>query len=61
MLLLLNSNGPTSGATPGVFPLDLVFFHFIQSSSVLLWPSSVLFMSELNVINCTILCDCNCN
>ena len=52
----------TSGATPSVFPLDLVFFHFIWcSSSVFLWISSAFFMSELNVTNCTILCNCNCN
>jgi len=45
-----------------VFPLDLVFFYFIWcSSSVFWWIYSAFFMSELNVINCTILCNCNCN
>jgi len=49
-----------------VVPLR-VFFHSIQcffiSSSVLVffYGYLVFFMSEVNVINCMILCICNCN
>jgi len=46
-----------SGATPSFFPLDLMFFHFIYIFNGYL----VLFKSELNVIHCTILCNCNSN
>jgi len=51
--------GVSSGFTR-VFPLVLVFFI---SSSVLVFFHSylVFFMGELNVINCTILCNCNSN
>jgi len=38
-----------SAPTPGVFPLDLVFLHFIECSGIFSQPSSVFFMSELNV------------
>jgi len=40
----------TSGATPSVFPRDLVFFISSCVLMFFLWQSSVFFMSELNVI-----------
>jgi len=54
-------NAIVSGATPSVFPLGLEFFSFHLVFWWFLWLSGTFFMSELNVTNCTILCNCNCN
>ena len=40
---------------------DLVFFISSDVLVFFLWLSSVFFMSELNVVNTTILCDSDCN
>jgi len=59
VLYLVMALVPSTAVVPLLvfFSLDLVFFHFIQCSGVFSWLSSVFFMSELNVINCTILCN----